>query len=233
MNLSILIPGLVKRLQWVCDYKYKRVRNRDVEMRWIASAVGERTEFCPATAIQQGADQGSGRGDRRARSKLRKALVHPLFNSTKTPVSCSGYDGAGFDINATYIRFKYSGDKDTIAIDLPSDVVFLEWQIFSSPSSSAQPTFSGGDYFVFQDANGQDIANYPLEPGNRSLKSYGLLKSQKPSVDVNNFYSLVPTDSAQNGSTFKIDEETSSSNFLSGSTDKDGCNISYLLGVTY
>ncbi|WP_341881462.1 DUF4114 domain-containing protein [Synechococcus sp. UW140] len=153
-----------------------------------------------------------------------------LFN--ENIVSAGGYDGAGFDINATYIKLKYSGDKDTIAIDLPSDVVFLEWQIFSSPSNTVQPTFSGGDYFVFQDANGQDIANYPLEPGNRSLKSFGLLKSQKPSVDVNNFYSLVPTDSAQKGSTFKIDEETSSSNFLSGSKDKDGCNISYLLGVT-
>ena len=145
--------------------------------------------------------------------------------------SILGYDGAGFDINATYIKLTYSGDKDTIAIDLPSDVVFLEWQIFSTPSG-AQPTFSGGDYFVFQDENGQDIANYPLEPGHRSLKSYGLLKSQKPSVDVTKFYSLAPTDFAQIGSTFKIDQQTSSSAFLSGSTDGDGCNISYLLGVT-
>ena len=157
------------------------------------------------------------------------SLPSILFN--ENTYSPGGSFGAGFDINATYIKLKYSGEKDTIAIDLPSDVVFLEWQIFSTPSG-AQPTFSGGDYFVFQDENGQDIANYPLEPGNRSLKSYGLLKSQKPSVDVNNFYSLAPTDSAQNGSTFKIDEETSSSNFLSGSKDEDGCNISYLLGVT-
>ena len=160
-----------------------------------------------------------------------QGVSSPSLQFNENTSSSGGYDGAGFDINATYIRFKYSGDKDTIAIDLPSDVVFLEWQIFSSPSG-AQPTFSGGDYFVFQDENGQDIANYPLEPGNPSLKSYGLLKSQKPSVDLTNFYSLVPTDSAQNVSTFKIDHETSSSTFLSGSTDEYGCNISYLLGVT-
>jgi len=163
--------------------------------------------------------------------QTQEGVSSPSLFFNENTSSYGGYDGAGFDINATYIILKYSGEQDTIAIDLPSDVVFLEWQIFSSPSG-AQPTFSGGDYFVFQDEKGQDIANYPLEPGNRSLKSYGLLKSQKPSVDVNNFYSLVPTDSAQNGSTFKIDEETSSSTFLSGSKDEDGCNISYLLGVT-
>ena len=43
---------------------------------------------------------------------------------------------------------------------------------------------------------------------------------------------MAPTDFAQIGSTFKIDQQTSSSAFLSGSTDGDGCNISYLLGVT-
>ena len=146
-------------------------------------------------------------------------------------ISSIGYDGAGFDINATYIKFTYSGNKDTIAIDLPSDVVFLEWQIFLTPGG-AQPTFSGGDYFVFQDENGQDITKYPLEPGNPSLKSYGLLRSQKPLADVTNFYSLAPADFTQNGSAFKIDQQTSTANFLSGSTDGDGCNISYLLGVT-
>lgn len=164
--------------------------------------------------------------------QIQEGVEKPYILFNENTYSYGGYQGAGFDINATYIRFVYSGDKDTIAIDLPSDVVFLEWQVFYNATGSPQPTFSGGDYFVFQDENGQDIANYPLEPGNRSLKSYGLLKSQKPSVDVNNFYSLVPTDFAQNGSTFKIDEKTSSSSFLSGSKDEDGCNISYLLGIT-
>jgi hypothetical protein len=153
-------------------------------------------------------------------------------------ISSIGYDGAGFDINATYIKFTYSGNKDTISINLPSDIVFLEWQIFFplnsnfQPTGGAQPTFSGENYFVFQDTNGQDIEEYPLEPGNPSLKSYGFLKSQKAANNTTQAYELAPAFFTQSASVYKIDDASSSENFLSGSKDLDGCNISYVLGGT-
>ena len=161
------------------------------------------------------------------------SIAGPFFNQE---TSKAGYNGAGFDINSTYINLNYfaSSQPDAIELRIPADVVYLEWQLVGRTRaglSSVQPTFAGGDYFVFEN-NGIAIpaSEYPLDRGNRSLNGLGLLGGQKP-VDANGSTYLIPGGFAHAGSIYKIDKATSQSNSLSGTT-AGGCNISYVMGVT-
>jgi hypothetical protein len=162
------------------------------------------------------------------------SIAGPLFNQE---TSVAGYNGAGYDINSTYINLNYfaSSQPDTIELRIPADVVYLEWQLDGRTKtgglSAVQPTFTGGDSFVFEN-EGVDIpaSAYPLDRGNPSLNGLGLLGSQKP-ADTNGSTYVIPGTFVHAGGIYKIDKTTSQSNSLSGTT-AGGCNISYVMGVT-
>ena len=158
------------------------------------------------------------------------SIAKPLFNQT---ITNSGPDGAGFDINSTYINISYTASSrpEELLLNIPADIVFLEWQINSNHNFTYQPTFSTGENFNFLNNDGTLIAAYPLERGNPSLKELGLLIGQAPTNTSAFVYSFTE-DFKQNASVYKIDAATSSSASLSGSKDEYGCSISYVLGGT-
>ena len=142
-----------------------------------------------------------------------------------------GYDGAGVDINCTYITIPLAlGENPPIPLTIPSDIIFLEHQ---GLSDKGQATYSGENYFTFMDfEDPPTVLDYPLKRGNMSLKGLGLNDRTQPTISGDGVVLDAGPIAWNPVSIYKLDKATSSSFGLSGNLDPDGCSISYILGVT-